>query len=86
MRSFIFCVVGLLRCVVIAPTTCPAQGFCCPPFPLPSALEVGDGWTYSIVDYIGGHWSDSKIVGADTLFTDTQTVSVVERLQLENQT
>ena len=48
MRAFIFYVVGLclLGSVVIAPTVCPAEEFCCPPFPLPSGLEVGHRWTY----------------------------------------
>ena len=63
-------VVGLLS-VVLAPAVCPAD------FPLPSSLEVGDSWTYSI------RWTTSSL---DTALTQTLTIRVVERLQIEGQT
>ena len=48
--------------------------------PLPLSLDVGDGWTYSIVKT---HW---KAEGLDTLSTETLTIRVVERLPIEDQT
>ena len=89
MRSFIFCVVGLLGSVVIAPIVCPAQESDPFSFPLPRSLDVGDRWTYSIVKI---HWKDEQDTTTntfgifDTLSTETLTLRVVERLPIEDQT
>ena len=81
MRSFIFYVVGLLGGVVIAPTVCPAEDSDRFSFPLPLSLEVGDHWTYSIVTI---RWKNEDRT-LDTLSTETLTIRVVERLQIEDQ-
>ena len=52
---------------------------CCPPFPLPHSLDVGDSWTYKITDYQTGLIRDSNETTSDTL-----TVTVVASDEFEN--
>lgn len=86
MRSFIFCVVGLLGSAVIAPTTCPADDFCCPPFPLPSKLEVGHHWTYLKTSVTDTNYGASNGLPEIEVKTDTLTVTVDRLHQIGDQT
>ena len=85
MRSFIFFVVSLLGSAVIAPTICPAEEFCCPPFPLPSGLEVGHRWTYLTTSVFDSNHGGSGPPAIESE-TDTLTVTVDRRHQIGNQT
>ena len=51
-------------------------------FPLPTSVEVGDRWTYSIVKV----QTTDAIGTLDTLSTETLTLWVIERLPLADQT
>lgn len=86
MRSLIFCVVGLLGSAVIAPTACPAEEFCCPPFPLPSKLEVGHHWTYLKTSVTDTNYGESNGLPEIEIKTDTLTVTVDRRYQIGDQT
>ena len=57
---------------MLSPTACPATGICCPPFPLPRDLEVGDRWTTLL-------WPSIET-------TDTLITTVIARHEVDGQT
>ena len=88
VRRPVICLLAMMGGAVLSPTVCSAEDFDRFSFPLPLPLEVGDGWTYSIVKT---HWKakDQPVSGRqilDTLSAETLTIRVVERLQIEDQT
>ena len=82
VRRPVICLLIIVWGVLMITTACPAEDTDRFFFPLPLSLEVGDRWTYSIVK---NHWK-AEGQPLDTLSTETLTIRVVERLQIEDQT
>ena len=79
-RKPVICLLAMMGGAMLAvPTVCPAQSLCCPPFPLPRDLEVGDRWTYLRRD------SNSFTDTIETV-TSTITITVDARHELSGQT
>ncbi len=81
VRRPVICLPIIIGGVLMISAACPAQGSDRFFRPLPLSLEVGNRWTYSIVKI---HKARGQIL--DTLSTETLTIRVVERLQIEDQT
>ena len=84
MLRFIRCIIWVLGATVMVPATSPAG---CP-FPLPSALKVGQRWTYLLIakDLEVGR---TPILDSDAILdirTHIQTISVVSHRQIEDRT
>ena len=71
VRRPVICLLAIMGGAALTPTVCPAQSLCCPPFPLPHDLEVGDSWTYL------NRWSSG---------TDTLIITINTRHELGRQT
>ena len=82
MLRFIRCFVWVLGTAVMVPATCPAVDNCWTAFPLPSALKVGQRWTYLTI----GEQLDLNSGAILSSRTDTLTISVVSHRQIEDRT
>ena len=79
VRRPVICLLAIMGAALV-PTVCPAQSLCCPPFPLPRGLEVGDHWTYL------RRGSSSFTDTTKTVTMSTITITVDARHELSGQT